>query len=319
MSEMKAWRLYGNSDIRFEEIPVPKMNEGEILLRVRAAGICSSDLGRVYGAGAYHYPITIGHEFAGEIVAAANSENSSLIGKRAGVFPLLPCFKCESCLKKNYETCKSYSYIGSRRDGAFAEYVNVPVWNLLMLPDGVSDENAAMLEPTAVALHAARLAEITPEKEICVVGNGAIGKLTARFCEIFGAKEVTVLSRNDSDKPSDITIEAVGSSASLARSINITNPGGQLILLGNPPPDFSLSQKDYWQILRKQLTVKGSWNSSFRREKNDDWNTALSLIEDGSINPSEFISHKFPFENLNNALEMMHKRLEKFGKVMLIF
>jgi L-iditol 2-dehydrogenase len=318
MSKMKAWRLYGNNDLRLENVPIPEMKADEVLLKVTAAGICSSDIGRVYGSGAYHYPITIGHEFAGVITAAAAPENNHLIGKRAGVFPLLPCFKCESCLKKSYETCKNYSYIGSRRDGAFAEYVNVPVWNLLLLPDSVGFDNAAMLEPSAVSLHAARLASVTPEKTVSVVGNGTIGQLTARFLEILGAENVSVIARSDSDKVSDITFEAVGTADSLSRVISMTKPGGELVLLGNPPADFSLLQKDYWQILRKQLTVKGSWNSSFIKEKNDDWNTTLRLIAENEINPAEFISHKFPFEKLLEAFSMMNEKREKFCKVMII-
>jgi L-iditol 2-dehydrogenase len=317
MNEMKAWRLYGNNDLRLENVPVPKLKNDEVLVKVAAAGICSSDLGRVYGAGAYHYPITLGHEFAGEVVAAAADENAGIVGEKVGVFPLLPCFKCESCLRKSYETCKNYSYIGSRRDGAFAEFVNVPVWNLLPLPDSVSFENAAMLEPTAVALHASRLASDLTDKTVAVVGNGAIGRLTARFFEYSGAKEVVVLGRNDADKTADITVEAVGTAQSLARVIALTRAGGEIILLGNPTPDFSLTQKDYWQILRKQLTVKGSWNSSFCHEKNDDWNTALNLIENGKINPSEFISHKFSFNNLSDAFYMMNERKEKFCKVII--
>jgi L-iditol 2-dehydrogenase len=318
MSEMKAWRLYGINDLRLQNVPLPEMKADEVLLKVAAAGICSSDLGRVYGSGAYHYPITLGHEFAGIITAAAAPENNHLIGKRAGVFPLLPCFNCESCQQKSYETCKNYSYIGSRRDGAFAEYVNVPVWNLLPIPDSVKIENAAMLEPTAVSLHAARLASVTPDKTVSVVGNGAIGRLTARFLSYRGAKNVSVIGRADSDIISDITVEAVGTAASLSRVISMTKPGGEIILLGNPPSDFSLSQKDYWQILRKQLTVKGSWNSSFIKDTNDDWNTAVRLIAEGAINPAEFISHKFPFEKLDEAFSMMNEKREKFCKVMII-
>jgi L-iditol 2-dehydrogenase len=318
MNNMKAWRLYGINDLRLEEVAMPEIKADEVMLKVTAAGICSSDLGRVFGSGAYHYPITLGHEFAGVITAVSSPENNHLIGKRAGVFPLLPCFKCESCLKKSYETCKNYSYIGSRRDGAFAEFVNVPVWNILPIPDSVSFENAAMLEPSAVALHAARLSTKLSGKTISVVGSGAIGRLTARFLSYLGDCEVNLIGRGDSDIVSDITVEAVGTAASLERVISMTKPGGEIILLGNPPADFALLQKDYWQILRKQLTVKGSWNSSFTKDDNDDWNTALRLISEGKVNPSEFISHKFAFEKLDYAAQMMNEKRDKFCKVIII-
>jgi L-iditol 2-dehydrogenase len=311
---MKAWRLYGNNNIKLEEVPDPVLGESEVLIKVAAAGICSSDIGRVFGAGAYHYPITLGHEFAGVITDTADEKNRGLIGKRAGVFPLLPCFKCESCKSEHYETCKNYSYIGSRRDGAFAEYVNVPVWNLLILPDNVSFENAAMLEPTAVALHAARLADLSPEKSVSVVGNGAIGQLAAQFFAEISPK-TALLGRGDPDVAADITLEAVGTAESLCRCIDITKPGGEIILLGNPPEDFSLPQKPYWQILRKQLKIRGSWNSSFRHSENDDWNTALRKISAGEISPARLISHRFAFEHLDEAFFMMYEKNERYIKV----
>ncbi|MDR0992248.1 MAG: galactitol-1-phosphate 5-dehydrogenase [Ruminococcus sp.] len=313
---MKAWRLYGKSDIRLEEVSAPTLGTSEVLVKVAAAGICSSDIGRVFGAGAYHYPITLGHEFSGVICDTAEDSNRHLIGKRVGVFPLLPCFECESCKNERFETCKNYSYIGSRRDGAFAEFVNVPIWNLMFLPDNVDFENAAMLEPTAVALHAVRLAAISPEKSVSVVGNGAIGQLAASFFANTALSTV-LIGRDDANIQADITLEAVGTAESLSRCIDMTNPGGEIILIGNPPADFTLAQKPYWQILRKQLKIKGSWNSSFRHIENDDWNTAVSKISAGEITPSEFISHRFPFERLDEALLMMNKKLERHLKVII--
>ncbi|MDR0991823.1 MAG: galactitol-1-phosphate 5-dehydrogenase [Ruminococcus sp.] len=312
---MKAWRLYGTGDIRFEDVPIPALNPSEVLVKVAAAGICSSDIGRVFGAGAYHYPITLGHEFAGVVADTADEKDRYLIGKRVGVFPLLPCFECESCKRESFETCKNYSYIGSRRDGAFAEYVNVPVWNLIPLPDNVNSQNAAMLEPTAVALHAVRLVDLSPEKSVSVIGNGAIGQLAAQFFSNT-APETTLLGRGDPDVSADITLEAVGTAQSLSRCIDITKPGGEIILMGNPPADFALSQKPYWQILRKQLKTRGSWNSSFRHNENDDWNSALSKISAGEISPSDFISHRFAFERLDEALFMMNERKVRHLKVM---
>jgi len=101
-------------------------------------------------------PLIIGHEFSGEIAQCGEKADSAWKGKRVGIFPLIPCGECTPCHNKMYEMCRHYSYLDSRRNGAFAEYVSVPEWNLIELPNNVSYEQAAMLEPMAVAAHSMR-------------------------------------------------------------------------------------------------------------------------------------------------------------------
>ena len=144
---MKPYVLHGINDIRFEEVEKPVPKKEEVLIKVNAAGICGSDIPRIYKNGAHVHPIIPGHEFSGEVVGIGSSENESLIGKRVGIFPLIPCMKCNPCSNKQYEMCKNYNYLGSRCNGAFAEYVTAPVWNLIELPVNVSYEEAATLPP----------------------------------------------------------------------------------------------------------------------------------------------------------------------------
>lgn len=150
---MKALNLHGVEDLRYEEVPCPERKSGEVLLKIKAAGICGSDIPRVFTKGTYHFPTIIGHEFAGETVEADDSE---LVGRGASVFPLLPCGKCSACQEEQYARCSDYDYYGSRRDGAMAEYIAVKQENLCLLPKEVTYEEAAMSEPAAVALHAFR-------------------------------------------------------------------------------------------------------------------------------------------------------------------
>ncbi|MCH5303916.1 MAG: alcohol dehydrogenase catalytic domain-containing protein, partial [Ruminococcus sp.] len=140
MEKMKARVLHAVGDLRYEDYPIPQLKPDEVLLKVKACGICGSDIPRIFVNGTYHFPTIPGHEFAGQVVAAASKENEHLIGTRAAVFPLIPCRECNSCNKGTFETCKSYDYLGSRSDGAFAEYVRVPVWNLVPIADNVSYE-----------------------------------------------------------------------------------------------------------------------------------------------------------------------------------
>ena len=155
---MKAWVLHGVGDIRFEEVETPQPADGEVLVAVRAAGICGSDIPRIYQTGAHVQPLIPGHEFAGQVVGTGRDVSADWQNRRVGIFPLIPCKNCVSCQKQHYELCRSYSYLGSRRNGGFAEYVTVPAWNLIALPDAVSYEQAAMMEPMAVAVHAMRSA-----------------------------------------------------------------------------------------------------------------------------------------------------------------
>ena len=123
---MKAYVLHGINDLRFEEVARPESKADEALVRVMAAGICGSDIPRIYTTGAHRHPLIPGHEFSGVVEQVGSEENRKWMGKRVGVFPLIPCHQCEPCRRKAYEMCRSYGYLGSRQDGGFAEYVAVP-------------------------------------------------------------------------------------------------------------------------------------------------------------------------------------------------
>ena len=131
---MKAYQLYAVNDLRYGDIEEPILEDGWVLVQVKAVGICSSDIPRIFENGTYHFPTIPGHEFSGVVKKVFSKDDEEWIGKSVGVFPLIPCKICEQCKKQNYEMCENYDYIGSRRDGAFADYVAVPVWNLLELP-----------------------------------------------------------------------------------------------------------------------------------------------------------------------------------------
>ncbi|MDR1571348.1 MAG: galactitol-1-phosphate 5-dehydrogenase [Clostridiales Family XIII bacterium] len=292
---MKAWVLRGVGDLGFEDVPAPALKPGEALVRVESAGVCSSDIQRVFAGGAYHYPIILGHEFSGVVEATHDAGDSRWIGRRVGAFPLLPCFECDSCGRGEYETCSDYSYMGSRRDGAFAEYIAVPKWNLVELPANVGFIQGALLEPTAVALHAARQLDFANLGSVAVVGNGTIGNLVARWLKNFGVSDVALIGRADMPaRRFDACVEAAGAAGSLGRCVELSRPGGQLVLVGNPAADFMIGQKLYWQILRKQLIIRGSWNSRYR----DDWQTAIEAISRRGIAPEGLVARRCGLDEL---------------------
>lgn len=333
---MKAYVLHGIGDLRYEERPLPELRPGWALVRVLAAGICSSDIPRIFEKGTYHFPTIPGHEFSGLVEAAADGSGRQWIGRRVGIFPLIPCKNCPSCRKGQYETCSNYDYIGSRRDGAFAEFTAVPVWNLIALPETVSDIQGALLEPAAVALHAVKRAEISPGDDMCVVGTGAIGLLAGQWAKIFGAGRVVIKGRGEAKRQivqrcgleyaADSrtgeefgrVIEAVGSAQALEESLSLTAPGGKLVLMGNPDGPRTLSQDLYWRILRKQLTLTGTWNSSYGGE-NSDWAAAVQAMGEETLQTEAVVSHVLEREALAAQLAVMRGHTEAFCKVVVKF
>lgn len=372
---MKAWVLQGIDSLVLKEVPVPALGSGEVLVAVRAAGICGSDIPRVYRTGAHRHPLIPGHEFSGEVVELGENVDRSWLGKRVGVFPLIPCRSCEPCRRKQYEMCRNYDYLGSRRDGGFAEYVAVPVWNLLTLPQSVSYEEAAMLEPMAVAVHAMRrmlsesdiwisengkragfAGEAEAEKKagnisVAVCGLGTIGLLLLMFLKEAGIREVYAVGNKDFQKEMakklgvteefycdsrrqdqhqwlmertggrgvDQYYECVGKSETYELAVDGTAPAGRVVLVGNPYSDMMLKKEVYWKILRNQLTILGTWNSSFTQEPGDDWHYVLERLAQGRIAPAGMISHRFALAELRKGLELMRDKREDYVKVMGIF
>lgn len=376
---MKAYVLEGIGQLKYKEVPMPVLNEGEVLVEVKAAGICGSDIPRIFETGTYHFPTIPGHEFSG-VVVEDNSENGSQMmrdeaemgeseaeepgmkplgikasarwkGKRVGVFPLIPCKECAACQKKQYEMCTHYSYLGSRCDGGFARYVAVPEWNLIELPDSVSYEEAALLEPSSVALHSVRRLDFKESVESAVLlGLGTIGVIITQWLKIYGVSKVFATGHSEdhgklmqkvadanykycnaketnvpewvadvtSDKGTDVVFDCVGTSQSLEDAIACVRPGGQIIIVANPKGDVALSKDIYWKILRKQIRVSGTWNSSFTHESTDDWHMVLEKVVSGELRLQELISHRFAFERLSDGLEVMREKKEYRNKIMIV-
>ena len=336
---MKAYNLHSVNDLRYEDVPKPECYSGWVIVKVKAVGICSSDIPRIFTKGTYHFPTIPGHEFSGVVDSVADSENEHLIGKPVGVYPLIPCHKCESCKDKHYEMCSDYDYIGSRRDGAFAEYVAVPVWNLLPLPEGIPFEEAAMMEPFAVALHAIKIGKLKNGMTVGIVGTGMIGIAAGQWAKKYGAGDVTVIGRNENKRnivencglnyvvcndssyvpEYDLVLEAVGSPEAVEVAICATRRGGILVLMGNPSGDINISQFVYWKILRKQIHLSGTWNSTYDGKNPSDWTDVVDALANKTIVVDGLISHKYSQEDLIHSLELMRDHQVPYCKVLTIW
>ena len=353
---MRAYVLHEIGDIRLERVAEPEPKWGEVLVAVGAVGICGSDIPRVYRTGAYSYPLIPGHEFAGVVTKSGEGVEQTWEGKRVGIFPLIPCKECGPCLERKYELCRNYSYLGSRRNGGFAELVAVPAENLLEIPDSVTLEEAAMLEPMAVAVHAMRrghLEKATPEekrKPVAVCGLGTIGLLLVMFLREAGWENILAIGNKEFQKRTltkmglsadsycdsrvvsvekwiqDRTdgmgvqtfFECVGRNETVLQALNGAKPESRVVLVGNPASDMQLEKNAYWKLLRNQLTVTGTWNSTFLHEAADDWHYVLQRLQDGRIAPEKLITHKLDSEALEKGLHIMRDKTEDYGKIMAI-
>lgn len=347
---MKAWVLHGIGDIRFEEIKEPQPAEGEVIVKVKSAGICGSDIPRIYQTGTYHFPTIPGHEFSGIVEDMGIGVNPKWKNKRVGIFPLIPCRVCTSCKKEQYEMCRNYGYLGSRQDGGFAEYVAVPEWNLIELPESVSFAEAAMMEPMAVAVHAMRRVQLDQDGVCVICGLGTIGMLLLMFLKDAGMRNILVVgnkgfqrqtaeklgvekdcycdSRTEdvskwilehtNNRGADLFFECVGRNETVSLAIDLTAPTGKVMLIGNPASDMVFQKAIYWKILRNQLTVLGTWNSSFTHSMKDDWHYVMKRLLDRRICAEELITHRFPLKGLLDGLNLMRDKSEESGKVMII-
>lgn len=337
-SKMKALVLHNIGDLRLDEIDVPQIKEESVLLHIKNCGICSSDIERVFINGTYHFPTIPGHEFSGEIVGVYDDKDKDLLGKKASVFPLLPCRKCSACKDEKYAQCANYNYFGSRCDGGFSEYLVVPKWNLVFF-DNMDYDVAALCEPAAVALHATKKINITQNSKILVLGTGTIGLLIAMFIKTKGGNVVVGARKKESieyinklgleaiDTTNlkeeltrfgggfDYIFEAVGTNESISQCIKAANNFAKIVVIGNPKDNLNIEKNIYWKVLRKELTITGTWNSSYNSAIND-WQEALEFMKSNYNTFKKLITGTYSLEKYEEAFNLLRNHKKTKVKVM---
>jgi len=350
---MHALVLHGIGNLCYGRVPRPIPQDGDALVRVAAAGVCGSDVPRIYVHGTYHFPLIPGHELSGVIEELVGSPTPHAapglqVGQRVVIVPLLPCRRCAYCQVGAYAQCAAYDYLGSRSDGGFADYVRVPQANLLPIPDGVDLLEAALAEPAAVALHAMRQAQVEPGDVVAILGTGPIGMILAQWAAILGAGRVllvdidarklamardlglgTTFDAREGDpvawvrevtagRGADVVIEAAGASVTLEQSLRAARPLGHVVIMGNPSGEVRLPQATISQILRKELTIRGTWNSSFAALPTNEWQVVLEMLAAGRLDLRSLITHQVPLSDGVAALQMMRDQSAFYGRVVLI-
>ena len=325
---MKALRLFGAGDVRLLDEPEPIPAAGEALLQVASVGICGSDLtwfaSSAIGSATLDNPLILGHEFSALVLTGR------LAGKRVAVDPAVPCNRCRHCLEGNPNFCEAQRFAGhAPDDGALREFMAWPEELLHPLPDELSFEDGAMLEPLGVAIHAMNLAGLRVGDGVGVFGCGPIGLLMVQLAVAsgaarvlatdplahrrdlagtFGARrssagnswEIDPVIESDFGGGLDVAFEIAGDNDAVEAAIRSLRPGGKLILGGIPRDDRTSFRAS--EARRKGLTIK-----LVRRMKHT-YPRAIELALSGTVDLAPLVSHTFPMEQASQAFETASSR-----------
>jgi L-iditol 2-dehydrogenase len=332
---MKSLVLHAPKNLTYEpDWSEPDIPEGWTCVKVRASGICGSDLPRIMQTGAYHHPMVPGHEFSGEVVSSSTPGVKT--GQRVAVLPIIPCGQCAGCQVGPFH-CTHYDFIGSRRDGGFAEYVAVPPQNLFHLPDDLSYEDGAFIEPVAVTLHVMRRAGLTPGARVLVFGGGAIGILTAQWASILGAAQVVLADLRDESlavasackiehtlnplsdafkalDSFDFIFEAAGATAALLSGIEKAAPRATLTVVGREVKDTVIPLAAFERLMRKELTLKGCWGYDLGA----DTGLVYETLAQGKLTFSPMITQRLDLQDGPQTVAGMWNKSFFFCKAMFV-
>ncbi len=316
---MQAATFYGPRDFRIESVPDPEPAPGEAVVRVNSAGICGGDL-HEYRAGVQLYDTPYprpaqGHEIAGTIVAIGAGVEQVGVGGRVAVQPMISCGVCVECLAGRHALCVRLEHIGVARSGGFAELCVAPAENLYVLPPEVGDDEGALLDCTAVAVHALARVPVSPGSTVTVLGAGAVGLAVAQLARLSGGAVTLVATRrkpleialelgiNDlvdlgvGEHPptdADVVFETAGGPTMLDRALAAAGLGATIGLVGEA---FDAQRLEPASVLPRELTLAFVWSHDGRAE----YERALELTARGDVRLSPAVTHRYPLSELDEA------------------
>jgi (R,R)-butanediol dehydrogenase / meso-butanediol dehydrogenase / diacetyl reductase len=326
---MQAGVYTGVESLKLQEWPKPEPNPGEMLVKVRYAGICGTDM--MIHAGKHPRvvpPRVLGHEIFGTVVEANSPVESKIKeGDRVAVFPLISCGRCAPCREGNAHVCEKLGLLGIDTDGGFAEYVKATPEQLISVPPGVDDEQAALVEPLSVAVHVVRTSGFTAGDTALVTGAGPIGNLIAQVLRAIGARSVLVSEAKPfrrelaermgfpvvnplETKPAEMirqltgesfvddVFEATGATAAYRDAVQSCKVRGHITFVGLPklPPEV-----DVLNLVFKEIRTSGA-----RVYTPKDFLVAISLLERNAIDVKSVVTDRLPLKDLEEGLRRMH-------------
>lgn len=327
---MKALHRMSNEkyDMKLVQNSVPEIENDEVLIKVKYAGICGTDI-KMY-QGKYiteNFPIALGHEFSGVIVSKGKDVTDFNINQEVTVQPAFSfCGKCHNCLDGRTNICSSKNRMGFEKDGAFANYVKVKQRNVLLLPENIDPKMGAMVEPMAVVIHGLKDLVIKPTDVVCIIGPGTIGQLALQIAKSYGAsvfigglskdkKKLDIAKENGASltlemdkedvekiimeqtkgKGTDIVLECTGSASGVNDGLKIVKSGGHYVQLGTNSEEMKV---DFMKIAYKEIDVTGSYSHT-----KADWINAVQLLDEGKVDVEALIQDIYPLEEWQEAFD----------------
>lgn len=333
--KMWAQMFYAPGDVRFEQVDIPTPNDDEMLVKVKAALTCGTDL-KTYRRGhptiIQHIPSTFGHEFAGDVVELGKNVTEFKVGDRVVGGNTAPCFHCYFCKRGEYSLCENLEYL----NGAYSEYVVIPKqilkYNYLHIPDGLDYREAALVEPLACAVHGIDGIDIKVGDTVVVIGVGPIGLMFVRLATLRGARVVAVdfseyrleqskkfgavwtINAADSNHPeevkklteegkgADLVIEATGFPEAWQNAINMVRPHGQVLTFGGTKKGTTFSM-DCQKFHYEEIQVKAIYHHTPYHVKR-----ALTLLASKQVDGKQFITGEYPLSKTIDALESIGRQ-----------
>jgi L-iditol 2-dehydrogenase len=337
-STMRAAILYGKEDLRTQEVDIPKVGEDEVLIRVKACGVCGTDA-RVYHQGIekrWKSPIIMGHEITGQIVELGKEISGYVAGDRVTVAPICGCGICSFCLSGMENLCKEALLIGANYDGGFAEYMKIPglyirSGGLVKIPDEMAYEVGTLAEPVSCCFHGMLKAGIQPGDTVVIIGDGPIGLIHLRLAKKLGASRVIVTGHHEErlklakDLGANLTVNskkedpmkeildftnqeaaervivAVGSIRAVEQGIKILRDGGSIVVFGQYAEPGSLLKLDPDMFNFSEISVIGSVDATLQ-----EFYRSVLLLP--ALKLQTLITHRFPIQSIIEAMETVWNR-----------
>ena len=326
--------------IWMEDVPVPECGANDVLIKIKKTAICGTDI-HIYSWDEWAQktvpvPMTIGHEYSGEIVELGREVRGLQVGQRVSGEGHITCGLCRNCRAGRQHLCRKTLGVGVNRPGCFGEFLAVPASNVIVLPDNVTDEQAAILDPFGNATHCALSFDMVGE-DVLITGAGPIGIMAVAIAKHVGARHVVITDVNDyrldlarkmgatravnikyeslqdvqnelqMEEGFDVGLEMSGNPLALSTMMKMMNHGGHVALLGIPPQETPI---DWDQVIFKGLILKGIYG----REMYETWYKMIAMLQSG-LNISSVITHRFHVDDYQNAFQIMASG--QSGKVIL--
>ena len=337
---MKQAVMIAPGKIQFYDAEKPTPKDDEVVIQPRRIGVCGSDIHVYHGLHPYtSYPVVQGHEVGAVIAAVGKNVTGLKAGDKVTFMPQVTCGECYPCRHGMYHICESLKVMGFQTGGAAQEYFALPAENVLKLPDSVSLDEAAMIEPIAVTVHALARGGGAAGKRVIVLGAGPIGNLTAQVAQASGAKAVMItdispykldkarecgiefavntaqedlavaVQRDFGPEKADLILECVGIEATMTDAVNNARKGSTIVVVGvfgkKPMVDLGLVQD-------RELSLIGTL-----MYQKSDYERAIELVTSGRMNLGSMITHRFPFDKYLDAYHAIEQSKGNYLKVMI--